>query len=133
MTLNVASLNVRGLRDPSKRAHLLGEHSNLCVDIAAVQKTQLIRAEDCRVLEGDFVVFLAFGSRCNAEVSLLVGRGLDAIVNLVFAHDRDRLVVADVAVKSFEFRVVEVYAPNCVGDKRSFLRRLEPFFDDSNG
>ena len=54
------------------------------------------------MLEGEFVVFLAFGSRCRARVSLLVGRSVNAIVNLVFADDGGRLVVADVAVKSFE-------------------------------
>ena len=39
VTLNVASLNVRGLRDPSKCAHLLGELSNFCVNVVAVQET----------------------------------------------------------------------------------------------
>ena len=39
--------------------------------------------------------------------------------------------MADVAVKSFEFRVVAVYALNCAGERRSFFRRLGPFLDDS--
>ena len=39
--------------------------------------------------------------------------------------------VADVALKTFEFRVVGVYAPNSIGDRRSFFRRLWPFLDDS--
>ena len=69
-------------------------------------------------------------SRCSAEVSLLVGRSLNAIVNFVFAGDGGRLVVTDVAVKSFEFRLVVVYAPNSVGERRFFFRRLEPFLDD---
>ena len=80
------------------------------------------------MLEGDFVVFSAFGSRCNAVVSLLVGRGLN--VNFFFAGDEGRLVVADV-VKSFEFRVVAVYTPNSVGERSSFFKRLELFLDDS--
>ena len=33
----------------------------------------------------------------------------------------DRLVVADVTVKSFEFRVVAVYAPNSISKRRSFF------------
>ena len=93
MALNVATLNVRGLRDPSKCTRLLGELKNLCVDVAAVQET------DCRVLEGDFNVFSAYGSRTSAGVSLLIGRSLDADVDVVFAGDGGRLVVADVAVK----------------------------------
>ena len=39
MAINLATLNVRGLRDPSKCTRLLGELKNLCVDVAAVQKT----------------------------------------------------------------------------------------------
>ena len=46
------------------------------------------------------------------------------------AGDESWLVVADVAVKSFEFPVVAVYAPNGVGERRSFFRRLELFLDD---
>ena len=73
---------------------------------------QCICAADCRVLENNFAVFPAYGSRSSAEVSLIVGRSL---VNVVFAGDGGRLVVTDVAVKSFEFRLVVVYAPNTAG------------------
>ena len=82
------------------------------------------------MLEGDFVVFSAFGSCCGIGVSLLVGRSLNANVNLVFAGDKGRLVVADIAIKTFEFRVVAVYAPNTAGKRHSFFRQLEPFLDD---
>ena len=44
----------------------------------------------------------------------------------------DRLVVADVAVKSFKLRLV-VYAPNTPVERVSFFRRLAPFLDDSEG
>ena len=131
MVLNIASFNVRGLRDPSRCTRLLGELSNLGVNTTAVQETHFICVEDCRMLEGDFVVFSTFGSHCSADVSLLVGRSLNTNVNLVFACDEGRLVVADIAVKTFEFRVFAGYAPNTVGERLSFSRRLEPFLDDS--
>ena len=54
---------------------------------------------------------------------MLIGRSLNADVDLVFAGDWDRLVVADVAVKSYSFRLVAVYA--------SFFQRLEPFLGNS--
>ena len=94
-----------------------------------MQETHFICATDSRGLENDFVVFSAYGSR--AEVSLLVGRSLDTDVNVVFAGDQGWLVVADVAVKSFRFQVVAVYASNIVVERASFFRRLAPFFDDS--
>ena len=41
MSLNLATLNAKGLRDPSKCARLLGEISNISVIVAAVQETHL--------------------------------------------------------------------------------------------
>ena len=121
MTLNLATLNVRGLRDPSKCTRLLGELKSLGVDVAAVQKTNFTCGADCRVLESDFNVFSAYSSRTSAGVFLLVGRSLDADVDVVLAGDGGQLVVADVAVKSFKFRLVAVYAPNSAAERVSFF------------
>ena len=132
MALNLATLNVRGLKDSSKCAYLLAELKNLSVNVAAVQETHFICAADCRVLENDLVVFFsAYGSCSSAGVSLLVGRSLDSDVNIVFAGDGGRLVVANAAVKSFKFQLVAVYARNTSVDRVSFFRRLAPFLDDS--
>ena len=131
MALNLAPLNVRGLRDSGKCEHLLTELSNHVVNVAAVQETHFICAADCRVLEKNFAVFSAYGSRNSAGVSLLVGRSLDVDVNVFFAGDEGRLIVADVVVKSFKFRLVVVYAPNTAVERVSFFRRLVPFQDDS--
>ena len=83
------------------------------------------------MLENDFVVYSAFGSHLSAEVSLLIGRSLDAIVDVVFAGDGGRLLVADVALKTFEFRITAVYAPNIAAERRPFIRRLGSFLDGS--
>ena len=122
---------MRGLRDSSKCTRLLGELKNLSVDDAAVQETHFTCGADCRVLESDFNVFSAYGSRASARVFLLVGRNLDADVDVVFAGVGDQLVVADVAVKSFKFCLFAVYAPNIVAERVSFFRRLAPFLDDT--
>ena len=82
------------------------------------------------MLENDFAIFSTYGSHNSAGVSLLVGGSFDADVNVVFAGDRSRLIVADVAVKSFKFRVVAVYAPNITGERTFFFRWLVLFPDD---
>ena len=121
MALNVATLNARGLRDASKCAHLLAELSTLRVNVTAVQETHFTCKMDCRVLEKDFVVYSAFGSCLSAGFSLLVACSLDAIVNVVFVSDGGRLLVADVAVKTFKFRIGVVFAPNSAAERRLFL------------
>ena len=62
-------------------------------------------------------------------VSLLIGRSNNADVNLVLADYGGRLVVADVAVKSFKFQAAAVYAPNITARRVSFFRWLVPFLD----
>ena len=123
MALNLATLNVRGLKDLSKCTRLLGELKNLSVDVAALQETDIICDTDCRALESNFNIFSIYGSYKSIGVSLLVGCSLDADVDVVFAGDGCRLAVADVAVKSFKFRLVAVYAPNIVAERVSFFRR----------
>ena len=106
-------------------------NSRTCVNVAAVKETHFICEADCRLLKDDFVVYSAFGSRLSTGVTLLVGRSLDAIVNVVFAGDGSRLLVADVAVKTFEFRIAAVHAPNFAAERRPFLPRLGSFLDAS--
>ena len=52
-----------------------------------MHETHFICTADCRVLENDFNIFSAYGSHTSVGVSLLVGRSLDADVNVVFAGD----------------------------------------------
>ena len=116
MLLNLASLNVRELRDPSKCARLLSEFSNLSVDVVASDSLHL-RSRGSG----------AGGWLCrsfSAGDSLLIGRSLNVDVDLFFAGDRGRLFVA---MKSFAIRVIAIYVPNYIGQRRSLFRRLEPF------
>ena len=96
------------------------------VDVAAVQETYFICEKDVGVLGDDYVFFSAFGHRLSARVSLLVGRSLHADVNAVFSGEASCLVEADVAMRSFKFRVMAVYAPTHHSEWRSF-RCLELF------
>ena len=121
MALDLAMLNARGLRDPSKCSSLLVELSKFNLNAATVQETHFTCTADCRLLEDDYVVFSEYGSRSSIGISLLVGRSLNADQNLVFVDDKSRLVVADVAVKSFDFRVAAVYAPNIAAERVSLF------------
>ena len=95
-----------------------------------MQETHFISAVNCRVQENAFAVFSAYGNRNSAVVSLLVGHSLDADLNVVFAGDGDRLIVADVAIKSFKYRVAPVYTPISLVRELPFFQRLAPFLND---
>ncbi len=89
---------------------LVGELSIFRVDITTVEEAHCACAEDCQVLEGDFVVFSAFGSRCNGGISWQVGHSLNAMVDLVFTSDGGQLVGAD------------VYASKNVDERHSYFQ-----------
>ena len=64
------------------------------------------------MLENDYVILSAYSSYSSVGVSLLIRHSLNADVSLILADDGGRMVVADVAVKSFKFSVAAVYVPN---------------------
>ena len=63
-------------------------------------------------------------------VSLLTERSLNTDVNLILADDGGQLVVANVVIESFEFRVAAVYVSDITTDNVSFFRHLAPFLDN---
>ena len=130
MALSLANLNVKGLKDPSKGACLLGELLNLSVDVPSVQETHFTCAADCQVLENNYVILSGYSSCSSIGVSLFIGCSLNTDVNLVLADDVGCLVVTKVAVKSFEFKVAMVYAPNLAAQRVPFFWWLAPFLND---
>ena len=124
MALNLATLNAKRLRDPSKWAHCLCELSNLRVIVTAVQETHFTRTADFRVLEDDYVVPSAYDSCSSVVVSLLIGRGLNADVNLVLADDGTDCLWLMLPL-SFEFRLVAVYAPNIIAERVSLFSAVK--------
>ena len=58
---------------------------------------------------------------------------LYAGISLVFAGDEGQLVVADIGVKSFAYRVVTDYVPNCTAERCSFFRRFGQFLVSPKG
>ena len=124
--LNPASLNVRRLSDPSKCLHLLGELSNLCVNVAAVQDTHFTYVMGCRLLEDDFVVFqhtadtAALGSLCLLNAALIR-------LSMLYLQ----MTVTDVAVKSFEIPGVCSSCTQYRWRKSFLFQQLPPFVDDS--
>ena len=138
MSLNLASLNARGLRCRGRAARTLRNLLQLDIDVCALQETHFTESRDERVFAGDFHVFSSYGTYQGRGVSLLVKRSLNAVVDVLFTDTDGRLVVADLKVDNSRFRVVSVYAPNTALERRSFFPTAGAFFGrsetlDSNG
>ena len=90
-----------------------------------------VRTSLARRTVGCWRMTLSFIQHSAANSALLDGRSLDAIVNMVFTGDGGRLLVADVAVKTFEFRIAAVHAPCSAAERHPFFRRMGSFLDVS--
>ena len=74
LTLNLASLNARGMRDRGRASRVLRDLVHLKADVISLQETHFVCAADERVLKDDFVVYSAYGDRLSRGISLLVKR-----------------------------------------------------------
>ena len=79
------------------------------------------------VLDVGYVVISTLGCRLSIGISLLIGRSLNANVNVAFAGEASPLVVDDIAVRGFKFKVVAVHRLNIPGEKNSLFSWLRPF------
>lgn len=104
MSLKISSLYAKGLSDQSKAAHL---HMKSCrlVWRPPYPGNSLIFATLMLVCcLKTFLVYSEYGIRKARGVSFLVKYILDARVSLVHVDDLDRLIVADIAVRSSSLR-----------------------------
>ena len=129
MAINIANLNVRGLRSREKTDRLLKDLLDLKVDVAAIEETHFVRPVDSRVLANDYYVVSDYGNNVSRGVSLLVRCALNPRIDIVHRSRVGRAIVADVAIRDFTFRVVAAYAPNIRGERVSFFRGLEQFLN----
>ena len=130
MTLNNAIFNVQRVSDWRFAVRVLGKLKTHCVDVVDVQETHFILKKGDDVLEVEYVIS-AFGYRISAGVPLSIEGSLNVDVYVVLVNEVERLVVVDVAVRSFKFRVVAVYAPSIPWERLSLFRRLQPFLTGS--
>ena len=121
MALNVASLNARGLQSVSKQSSLLKELKSHDVDVAAIEETHFVSASDSRVLAKGYSVVSTYGTTRSRGVSLLVKSVLQPRLSVFHRDAAGRLIVVDVAIKSFNFRVIAIYAPNDQGKRVVFF------------
>ena len=134
--LTIATLNVNGLRNPSKSFAVNCFLCSLHVDIVGVQETHWATHEEAQEYSKDFP---SYDILCNLETSQQNGV---AILFSKYAHselsctgrDNDgRLISASVRIEGSVYHITCVYSPCASVDRVQFLRsRVEPLVGQSN-
>ena len=134
MSLNILSLNVRGLATPAKRLVVLRELERSNYDLFLLQETHVstkrLADEIARSWPGQ--CFWSFGRGQSAGVALFVSPRFSGQISRFLFDSDGRVLSALVLLGPLSFNVVNIYAPNTVSERKTFFERLHDYFI-SNG
>lgn len=128
--IHVASLNVNGCRNSSKRTQLFGLIEQKRINIAFIQETHADGMNECEWRnEWKGVSVLSHGSNTSAGVAVLIsGNNITMVSSDEFVPGRLLKVVAKIDEQ--EVVLINVYAPNGDREKIVFFNKLEEVVAD---
>ena len=121
------TLNVKGIRDRSKREGVLSWSKDKAADIVFLQETFSTKDIEGRWSSmWDGLCFYSHGTSHSKGVMVLIAASLDIVVNEVVSDCDGRYVVIDCTIQGLRVRLCNVYFPtrNKERDQIQFLRKL---------
>ena len=134
--LTIATLNVNGLRNPSKRFALNRFLCSLHVDIVGVQETHWATDEEAQEYSKDFPsydILCNLGTSQQNGVAILFSKRAYSKLSCTGRDNDGRLISASVRIEGSVYHITCVYSPCASVDRVQFLRsRVEPLVGQSN-
>ena len=132
-TLQIASINVRGLRDALKRRSIFNSLANLKYDIIFVQETHGINSDiDSWGKEWEGKTCFSMFSTREAGVAILFRASLDLEIKKTTSTPDGRVIQAQTVFMDQPLNLVNVYAPSGamnVDRRREFFDSLSNYID----
>lgn len=129
--VQIASLNVRGLRQRRRQYQLLQLFQRDGITIAAVQETKLSTDEDTQAALNAFLpeysVCVSHSVGLSGGCMLFISKNLNATILASKVDDAGRFVCCDVVISGVEWRIICLYAPNRLNERRIFFLSLAQF------
>ena len=113
MTFTVLTVNVRGLRDPIKRAAVFSSLASMRGDIFILQEVHLRDEDDVRIFSQEWTggpSGWSVGSVHSNGVGILF-KGQAFSIEEVMTVVAGRIIVVDFSLASVRYRAINVYAP----------------------
>lgn len=128
-SLNVATLNVRGLASKRKQSQVYRLLIDQDIDVLAVQETKVDGEEETegmvRRFTSSYYASVSHAVGTSAGCVLLVKKLPGLEMQAVTACLSGRLVVCDCQCNSVEYRIICVYAPNALEARLDFFDSLK--------
>ena len=124
--LKIVSLNVRGLRNQSKRRAIFTYLKNQKATLYCLQET-FSQIEDEKVWTAEWggQTLFSHGSEHSKGVCIFLKVNSAFVLNLIYADPNGRYIIAKLKIGDEELFVVNVYAPNHYLEQATFIRNLE--------
>ena len=122
INFKLLSLNVRGIRSPTKRKALFTWLNERKYDIIFLQETySTVDVEDNWQTQWQGKLHFAHGSNHSCGVMILVRSDLDFSLKFVNLDTEGRSIIMEAEVQCSLFLFVNIYAPNKVQDQCFFF------------
>ena len=129
MAISLFSVNVRSIRDKRRCASTLGFLASQKCDVYMLQECSIPYTQSYKHLEQQWTLGPSFWSGGNSSRSVGVAtlvRGKCFTVDSVTELEGGRALVVDGSWAGEPVRLINVYAPSDVGERRELLQRLRP-------
>ena len=126
-SLKIISLNVRGLRNQTKRSGIFSYLKNQKATLYCLQETfSLEKDENIWSAEWGGQTLFAHGSEHSRGVCILLKSNAQLSLHIIYSDPNGRYIIAKLKVGDEELFVVNIYAPNQHNEKLAFIKNLVP-------
>ena len=126
--LNILSLNVRGLRDFTKRSNLFYWLKQKKFDFCLLQETYWTNEMSSKLQkewEGD--MFLSFGSHHSRGTAILL-KDKHTVLGVHKSED-SRIILINIKIEDQILTIINIYAPNNVNERKGFFSKLQKWVE----
>lgn len=134
-SVKFGTLNVRGMSTRRKQYQIRRVLEDNELDIFAVQETKVDSKEDTDKLvqpfQANFDVCVSHASGSSGGCLLFIRRALNPNDYDITVDNVGRLIVCDFSMFEMRWRVLCVYCPNQISERKEFFDLLRPFLNCS--
>ena len=125
LTYDITSLNVRGLRDQSKRRSIFSYLKDQKSKLYFLQETYSeVNDEIIWRNEWGGKIFFSHGTKHSKGVCILVNPLVQDKIDYSFSDKSGRIVLITIVINSFMLSLCNIYAPNNQAEQLEFLQEL---------
>jgi exonuclease III len=133
ITMNIATINVRGLNDPSKQHKFVSLCQVSEFDIVFVQETHI--DTQAKALRFEYIwggkIYWAFGTNCSAGVAIMFKPNFDFKLISSRCDTEGRIISVRAEIGDDVYNLVCIYAPVNYKQRPPFLEGLSSYLDSS--